>query len=1466
MDTASIDPAPRSTPDLNNSLLSLLKATLESTVDGILVVTRDRNTPVYNQKFLQMWGLSESLMQPGMADERLKALSEQTRDPEGFIARIWELFRDRPTETVLDTLEFKDGRIFERYSQPLWNGDQVIGRVWSFRDVAERRRNEQALQQQATAIKASIDGIAILDANETYVYLNDSHARIYGYDTVQELIGKSWKVLYTEAEQQRLEREAFPVFQQSGHWQGEAIGRRRDGSAFPQEISFSATQTGGLVCIVRDISQRKQAEEALRRSESRFRLLYEATGLAVLLLDENGFFDCNQAAADLLGYPRQEIVGKYPSDLSPPYQMDGQDSISLASQLTQLTLEQGSSQFEWIHQRPDGTQFPVEVWLTTITVDDRSFIQAIIQDLTERKQVEAALAEQASLEAFRADVDSALAQSDTLPVMLQRCTAAVVVHLNAAFARIWILNPEENVLELKASAGMYTRLDGTYSRIPVGSPKIGRIAQDHQPIITNQIQNESQTFDPDWVSQEGFVGFASYPLMLGDQFQGVIAMFSRKPITDSIAEALGFAASEIALGICRKRAEAALRESELKFRTIVENANDIIYVHDSEGKFTYVSPNVTSILGYTPAEVEQHSFMAIAHPDDIEQCHPVLQRVVTQGEKQQNLELRIRHRDGSWRWFSCNESPIQDADGQVMVMGVARDSSDRKQLEAELRQSQQFLDSIINNIPLALFTKDIQNDFRYVLINQNSDQILGFPRAGAIGKNDHDLLSKELADAYREQDQTAVDQGTLLEIPDYPIQTREGTILARSMKLPLFDSQGNPTYLLCISEDITERKRQEEALQLIVEGTAAKTGDDFFRTCVHYLAEVLQVHCAFVTEWANEQHTRVRLLAMWLGGAFSDNFEFDLCGTPCENVVKGQNLYFYPEDVPILFPNDPYIPLLQAESYLGIPLRDTAGKMLGYLAVTDNKPMKPDPGRELILKVFAARAGAELERKQSETALMVAKEAAEAANRAKSTFLANMSHELRTPLNAILGFTQLMVRDPTLAVQQRRFLETINRSGEHLLMLINDVLEMSKIEAGRTVLNPDSFDLHLLLHTVYEMFQERAERKHLVLEFDRSADLPQHVIADEGKLRQILINLLSNGIKFTQAGRVSLSASVLSRQGNIEAVQGESASNHWVLYFEVEDTGIGISPNELENLFQPFVQTSSGNQSREGTGLGLAISQQFVQLMGGSIGVTSTLGQGSVFSFDVPVLLADPASVPAPAVSRQVVGLAPNQPTYRILVVDDRPENRDLVTQLLLNVGFAVRTASNGQEAIAQWQAWHPHLIWMDMRMPVMDGYEATRRIRDIESRVLLCVRDTTKIIALTASAFDEQQSIMLAAGCDDLVIKPFREAVIFEKMATHLGVQYIYAEEPQTDTEAGSPVESPIPVPPFTLSPDAFHAMPLEWVNQLQQAALAVDGDQIRHLIAQIPESDRPLAEALAHLVQQYQFDEILELTQGMD
>ena len=305
-----------------------------------------------------------------------------------------------------------------------------------------------------------------------------------------------------------------------------------------------------------------------------------------------------------------------------------------------------------------------------------------------------------------------------------------------------------------------------------------------------------------------------------------------------------------------------------------------------------------------------------------------------------------------------------------------------------------------------------------------------------------------------------------------------------------------------------------------------------------------------------------------------------------------------------------------------------------------------------------------------------------------------MSHELRTPLNSILGFAQLLSNDASFQPEHQERLHIINRSGEHLLSLINNILEMSKIEAGQTTLNEQYFDLYASLQNIQEMFCLKVQNKGLQLIFDPDSDLPQYIYADEGKLRQILINLIGNAVKFTTNGTITFRAQV----------NNDKSTHHHHLKLEVEDTGPGIPPEELDQLFIPFEQTTAGRQIKQGTGLGLSITYQFIKLLGGEITVNSTVGTGSYFHVSIPVLLAEGEVFPGERRKGNVIGLAHDQPTYRILVVDDEPDNRLLLLDLLTSVGFSVRQASNGREAVEIWQAWQPHLIWMDLRLPEIDG------------------------------------------------------------------------------------------------------------------------------------------------------------------
>ena len=407
--------------------------------------------------------------------------------------------------------------------------------------------------------------------------------------------------------------------------------------------------------------------------------------------------------------------------------------------------------------------------------------------------------------------------------------------------------------------------------------------------------------------------------------------------------------------------------------------------------------------------------------------------------------------------------------------------------------------------------------------------------------------------------------------------------------------------------------------------------------------------------------------------------------------------------------------------------------------------------------------------------LKVAKEAAESASRSKAAFLANMSHELRTPLNAILGFAQLMLYDDELNEQHQTDLQTICNSGNHLLTMINDILEMSKLEAGSVLLREKECSLYEIVDTAKDMLYLKAQEKALSFDVSIQPDVPPYIHTDEGKLRQILINLIGNAIKFTDSGHVLVRVDVRNLPENIQEMAGEISEIPRCLCFEVEDTGAGISEAEISTLFQPFVQTDSGKRSQEGTGLGLSISYNYVRLMGGQMSVISNLGKGSIFRFYIPVkslaLFCVDYLTKSP---RRVIGLESDQ-VYRILIAEDTRLNRQLLTRILSPLGFEIREVSNGEEAIATWQDWTPHLIWMDVRMPIMNGQEAASTIREIEAIRNIPKSQKVRIIALTASLVELREEDLFLHGFDGFLAKPFTEDKIFARMSEHLNLKYTY-------------------------------------------------------------------------------------------
>ena len=455
----------------------------------------------------------------------------------------------------------------------------------------------------------------------------------------------------------------------------------------------------------------------------------------------------------------------------------------------------------------------------------------------------------------------------------------------------------------------------------------------------------------------------------------------------------------------------------------------------------------------------------------------------------------------------------------------------------------------------------------------------------------------------------------------------------------------------------------------------------------------------------------------------------------------------------------------------------------------------------------------------------------------------------------------------SLQDSHRSYLKIIHNSGEHLLGLINDVLDMSKIESGRISVNTNDFDLYRFLDNLEKMFYLKANTQALRLIFKRSPQVPQWINTDEPKLRQILINLLSNAIKFTSQGSIVLSVEVKPELDGGALPTHPIAVNHDLpnmqtashinLRFLVEDTGEGIPDHELEKIFEAFEQTELGRKASEGTGLGLSISSKFAQLMGGGITVSSILGKGSVFEVNLPVnrpnaIFSDSFSI---SQNKQIIGLAPNQPQFRILVVEDRWESRHLLVKLLESIGFQIREAENGAEAIAIWEEWQPQLIWMDMRMPVMDGYEATRQIKTTLKG------QATVIIALTASALEEEKTIILSAGCDDFVRKPFREALIFDKLAEYLGVIYLYDSEIISNNHDIDEKRIDLSILESNLK-SCLAERPPDWTAQLYQAAMLADNDLILALIQDIPINNTILSQSLISLMDNFCYNQIMNIT----
>ncbi|NET42462.1 PAS domain S-box protein [Okeania sp. SIO2B3] len=1362
----------------------------------------------------------------------------------------------------------------------IWEDNKAY--LLTLKDVTENRREQERLKLLERAIFTAPQGIVISDLSvDEYpvIYANSGFEKTTGY-SISEVIGRNCRFLQgTDINQPEIQemRRAIAA--------GEKCSvvlqnTRKDGSKFWNEVTISPVHDdfGTLthyVGVQVDVTKRVVAQQALQESEVRFRSMADSIAVMIRVADTNGnstFF--NQTWLEFTGYNLSDAITNEWLKLVHP---DYREHCRLMYTYSHKTF--AAFQMEYRFRRFDGKyRWVVDTAKPRFTPNGTfaGYISAAI-DITERKEAEIELSTaKCSLER---QIQRALVLRE-ITHQIRSCLEPEQVYQTAANQIARVLHTDRCLIH-------------TYSEFPV--PRIPIVAQYQSyglelpsnleiPILGNShaelMLSQDLAIATDNVYVEPLLQEVS-PLCKQLKLRSMMAIrtsYQGKTngaidvhqcnyvrhwkaeeieLLEAVAAQVGIAIAQVNLLAqekqqrqelseqnelleqeiqIRRQVEDSLKKSEERWQLVLKGNNEGIYDWNITTNEAFMSPRLKAIWGYEDHEIQPHSheWYSRIHPDDLEMVMELMQSHLKQETLNFVVEHRILCKDGNYKWVLARGQALWEQKGMpIRMVGSLQDINDRKQIEEALRESELRYRELVESQDSVLVCR-WQPNGALTFVNQYYCQFFGKSSTELLGSNFLQLMSDGIAQEQVQENIQSIQKKLSPTTSEYQVISASGERRWVSWtNQPIMNLDRHLIEIQSFGIDITEKREREEALRLIVEGTASYIGDDFFDACVRSLAQVLQLDYACINEF-KEAEQKLYVRAFWSGNEVIKDISYFIAGSPCEKVLEGKICY-YPHSLKQLFPQDGWLIKLNVESYWGIPLYNSQGKILGLLTVMDAAPIDINSSDQLILKIFAARVGAELERLQGEIELKNAKETAEAANHAKSNFLASMTHELRTPLNAILGFSQLLVRDNSLNEEQIEQLKIINRSGDHLLNLINDILSMSKIEAGRVTLTESCFDLDELLQSLKDMMMLKASKKGLQLIFEVADNLPIIIKTDEGKLRQVLINILGNAVKFTSEGTVILSVFNHHQFGKLE--------------FTITDTGPGIEASEIHSLFEPFVQTKTGQKSIEGTGLGLPISREFVNLMGGDISVSSQVGKGTTFTFDIVVEVIETAKTTVLSNQPKIIGLEPDQPTYRILVVEDVPENSQLLIQLLQPLGFQIKNAENGKQAISIWQTWQPHLILMDIIMPVMNGYEATKFIKQTS------FGQATTIIALTANAFDEDRDAILAAGCDDFIAKPFSEDVLLEKLANYLGVRYLYQEITSNSTA----IE-----PQIKLTKESLSIMPPEWLEQLHFAALSVNDQMVSELIQQIPETEIDLINYLINLVENFRLDIILELIES--
>ena len=1192
------------------------------------------------------------------------------------------------------------------------NSGEIIGMVGVTTDITEKKHAEEAINaselRYRRLFESSKDGILILDAESGLIVdVNPFLVELLGYSTEQFQGKKVWEIgIFKDI---IASKDNFHELQQKEYICYDDLPlKTKDGRQIAVEFVsnvYLVDQKKVIQCNIRDITERKHAEEALRESEEKFRAVYQNSNDAIMLLNKNGFFDCNLQTLKMFKVKKKEEFIKFrPDELSPPVQPDGKNSFEAAQENINIAYRDGYNHFDWIHRRFDGEDFYAEVLLSTFNIGGEKVLQATVRDITERKIAEEKLQ-------FN-NIILSTQQEVSLDGILIIDGVGKVITYNQRFIDMWGITPKlfdmnsdqsilEVIMDKMGDTGSFEKqIQYLYER---------NVEKSRDEIVFK----DGRTFDRYSAPMEG----------KDSKYYGRVWYF--RDITE------------------RKLAEQALQESETKFRSLFENSLMGISTATFDGHLIQANLAYAQMYGYgsvdeMKAEVYDIGHQLYANPKDRKE---VLQIIAETGLMQPR-EMELVRRNGTRFFAIVSAREVKDSNGKLLCYQANHiDITERKMAEEKII----LLNRAIEQSPVSIVITNPDGAIEYV--NPKFIQITGYNYDEVYGKNPRILKSGEQPGSFYKNLWDEILSGKTWT-GEFHNKKKNGGLFWENVSIsPIVNQDGKISHFVAIKEDITERKLSEEALN---------REQYFMQTLIDNAPEFI---------YFKDLNSRFIKISKSQAQLFGFKEPSDALGKTDFDIFTGEHAHQAYEDEQEIIRSGKSINKEEKETWpdradtwvstTKMPLFDKEGKIIGTFGISMDLTARKEMELLLIQKNQEIETQNEEyqqmneELVQTNEELMWAKDKAEENDQLKTAFLQNMSHEIRTPMNGILGFSELLKTPGLTGDKQKEFIGLIEMSGQRMLNIISDIINISKIETNQIVMDIQKTYLNYIFKNMYSFFKPEAEGKGLNLTYNLGlSDELSEIETDETKLIQVLSNLIKNALKFTKSGSIDFGYKI------VESLHTKT------LQFYVQDTGIGIEPKMQDIVFERFRQIDIGlSRNFEGSGLGLAIAKGFVERLGGKIWVNSELGKGSTFYFSFPYRSPEVAHAAEP---QPGTGSGIKLKPVNILIAEDDYICKEFLKEILEEEKANLFFASDGQEAVDLVKT-KPEIqiVLMDLKMPIMNGFEATESIKKIKPDL--------PVIAQSAYAFSNDQEKARKAGCDDFISKPVNRELLFSMINKHL-------------------------------------------------------------------------------------------------